>query len=57
MKNLLLSLAILLTPMFAMTGFVLGFYLEQPQLSFVSAAVIIALLCLRKYNKRFRLRL
>lgn len=57
MQNLLLSIAILVAPLLAITGFVLGIYLELPHISILAAFAIFYLLYLKKHNKNFRLRL
>lgn len=57
MKNLLLNIAILFSPIFALTMLVLGFYLEQPTLSCMAVLVLCYIVYLKKYNKNFRLRL
>jgi TRAP-type uncharacterized transport system fused permease subunit len=57
MKNLFVSIAILLAPLLAITAFILGIYLELPFISVVAAVGIFYLLYLKKHNKNFRLRL
>lgn len=57
MKNLFVSIAILLAPLLAITAFILGIYLELPYISVFAAIAIFYLLYLKKYNKNFRLRL
>ena len=57
MKNLFVSIAILLAPLLAITAFILGIYLELPLISVVAAVSIFYLLYLKKHNKNFRLRL
>ena len=57
MKNLFMSIAILLAPLLVITAFVLGIYLELPYISAAAAIGVFYLLYLKKYNKNLRLRL
>ena len=56
MRSLLLSILIIFIPIIAITLFLLGFYLENLEVSLLGAVLAMVIVVLRKYTDYYRLR-
>jgi hypothetical protein len=56
MKTLLMSILIIFVPIIAMTLFLLGFYLENLQVSLFGTVIMLVMIALRKHSDYYRLR-